>query len=102
MPARKTLEQKVAEATATTEPPVDLSQEAKSILETGDVTHSEDDFLSETPEDSAIPPAPEMDPAHGDKTPAFVEWLREYHPEKFKARYVDRNRKTHITEKVSE
>lgn len=34
--------------------------------------------------DADIPPAPEMDPAAGTKTPAYAEWMRTYHPEKWK------------------
>jgi hypothetical protein len=37
-----------------------------------------------------IPPAPELDPQAGDKTPAYVEWLREYHPEEYVARFSAR------------
>lgn len=42
---------------------------------------------------------PALDPMLGDKTPAYVEWLRDNDPEAFAARYKDR--KTHLTEKVS-
>jgi hypothetical protein len=38
--------------------------------------------------------APQMDPALGDKTPAFVEWLRDNDPAAFSARYDGRN--THL------
>lgn len=41
-----------------------------------------------------IPPQPEMDPMLGDKTPAFVEWLRDYQPEQFKSQYAGRT--THL------
>lgn len=41
-----------------------------------------------------IPPQPEIDPMLGDKTHAYVEWLRDYHPEQFKAQYA--NRTTHL------
>lgn len=34
-----------------------------------------------------IPKAPRKDPQFGDKTPAFVEWLRKYKPNEYKARY---------------
>ena len=40
------------------------------------------------------PPQPEMDMMLGDKTPAFVEWLRDYSPEEFKKRYAGRT--THL------
>lgn len=46
----------------------------------------------------SIPPPPEMDPGLGDKTPAYVEWMRDHHPEQFAKQY--HNRKTHITDKV--
>jgi len=36
---------------------------------------------------SVIPPAPKLDKMAGDKTPAYVEWLARYHPEKFRERY---------------
>lgn len=41
-----------------------------------------------------IPPAPELDPMLGDKTPAFVEWMRDYHPQDFAIRYA--GRRTHL------
>ena len=44
---------------------------------------------------ASIPPAPEMDPMAGDKTPAFVEWLRDFYPEEFARRYA--GRKTHLS-----
>ncbi len=37
-------------------------------------------------------PEPPMDPRMGDKTPAWMQWLRDTHPEDFKKRY--QNRKT--------
>jgi len=37
---------------------------------------------------------PPMDPASGDKTPAWVEWLRDTAPAAFAARYKDRT--THL------
>lgn len=37
--------------------------------------------------------APEMDPALGDKTPAFVDWMHTHHPEEAAKRYL--GRKTH-------
>lgn len=42
-----------------------------------------------------IPPEPEMDPKLGDKTPAWMQWLATYFPEKFKVRF--KGRKTHLT-----
>jgi hypothetical protein len=36
------------------------------------------------------PDAPAMDPAMGDKTPAFVNWLRANHPEDAAKRYANR------------
>ena len=39
--------------------------------------------------------APERDPEMGDKTPAFVEWVRKHYPDEFVRRY--RNRITHLT-----
>ena len=41
-----------------------------------------------------IPPRPEMDPMLGDKTPEFVEWLRDNDLEEFTRRYS--GRKTHL------
>lgn len=41
-----------------------------------------------------IPPAPELDPQAGDKTPAYVEWLREWHPEEYAERFS--HRKHHL------
>ena len=40
--------------------------------------------MSKKSESKSIPPQPEIDPMLGDKTHAFVEWLRDYHPEQFK------------------
>jgi hypothetical protein len=37
-----------------------------------------------------IPPPPALDPQAGDKTPAYVEWLRQYHPEEYVARFSTR------------
>jgi hypothetical protein len=34
-----------------------------------------------------IPPAPKKDPRFGDKTPAFVEWMKRYKPEEYRALY---------------
>ena len=41
-----------------------------------------------------IPPAPEMEQMLGDKTPAYVEWMRDHHPEEFAIRYA--GRRTHL------
>ena len=42
-----------------------------------------------------IPPEPPMNPRLGDKTPAWMQWLGTYYPEKFKERF--KGRKTHLT-----
>ena len=42
------------------------------------------------------PQPPAMDPQAGDKTPAYVEWLRDHNPQEFERRY--KNRKTHLTQ----
>lgn len=44
--------------------------------------------------DKEIPPAPDMDPMLGDKTPAYVEWVRDNDPAEFKSRYSGRT--THL------
>lgn len=41
---------------------------------------------------STVPP--ELDPLQGDKTPAYVEWLRDNAPVEFQRRYA--GRKTHL------
>lgn len=41
-----------------------------------------------------IPPAPEMEQMLGDKTPAYVEWVRDHHPQEFATRYA--GRRTHL------
>lgn len=53
-----------------------------------------DTHPEETPasSDSTIPPA--QDPLLGDKTPAYVEWLRDNAPVEFHRRYA--GRKTHL------
>jgi hypothetical protein len=42
-----------------------------------------------------IPAAPEKTKDEGDKTPAYVEWMRNYHPDEFQKLY--QGRKTHLT-----
>jgi hypothetical protein len=37
---------------------------------------------------------PDLDPAFGDKTPAYVEWLRDNAPVEFHRRYA--GRRTHL------
>jgi len=37
--------------------------------------------------DDTIPPAPKQTIEAGDKTPAYVEWLRKYKPEEYAVRY---------------
>ena len=37
-----------------------------------------------------IPDPPECDPALGDLTPAYIEWVRKYYPDDFEARYKGR------------
>ena len=46
------------------------------------------------PAPKPIPPAPEMEQMLGDKTPAYVEWMRDHHPEEFAVRYA--GRRTHL------
>lgn len=50
--------------------------------------------MKKKPDTKDIPPQPEMDPMLGDKTPAFVEWLRDHRPEEFQTRYE--GRRTHL------
>jgi hypothetical protein len=50
--------------------------------------------MSKKTDSKTIPPQPELDPMLGDKTHAYVEWLRDYHPEQFKTQYA--NRTTHL------
>ena len=64
MPARKTLQEKAA----------DLAGSEPQTAE----------------EQQAIPPAPPMDPAMGDKTPAYARWVRDYRPEQFATQYAGR------------
>jgi hypothetical protein len=45
--------------------------------------------------DPDIPPPPEMHPKLGDKTPAYVNWIRTYFPAEYEERY--KGRKTHLT-----
>lgn len=59
-----------------------------------------------------IPPAPPQHPAMGDKTPAYVSWMRKYKPAEFKALYgvtgktrdgkLIATRKTHLTIKAED
>ncbi len=39
----------------------------------------------------AIPPEPPQDPRHGDRTPEYARWLRDFFPDQFKERYHKRN-----------
>lgn len=39
---------------------------------------------------------PALDPTLGDKTPAYVEWLRDNKPKEFEKRY--KGRKTHLSD----
>ena len=50
--------------------------------------------MSKKTESKTIPPQPELDLMLGDKTHAYVEWMRDYHPEQFKTQYA--NRTTHL------
>lgn len=43
---------------------------------------------------SATTEPPALDPMLGDKTPAFVEWLRDNDPAEFQRRYA--GRRTHL------
>lgn len=47
-------------------------------------------------ENANIPPCPPADPLMGDKTPAVVEWYRDYKPEEFQSRYTANGRFTHL------
>jgi len=49
---------------------------------------------AELPVASQATVPPEMDPLLGDKTPAYVEWLRDNAPVEFYRRYA--GRKTHL------
>lgn len=42
------------------------------------------------PLNDKYPGSPAIDPAAGDKTPAFVDWLFEHHPDDAAERYVNR------------
>lgn len=50
--------------------------------------------MSKKSDSKTIPPQPELDPMLGDKTHAYVEWIRDYHPEQFKTQYAGRT--THL------
>ena len=57
------------------------------------------DVLTDTepadlPEASQATIPPELDPMLGDKTPAYVEWLRDNAPVEFHRRYA--GRRTHL------
>ena len=47
-----------------------------------------------------IPDPPHCEPALGDLTPEYIEWVRKYHKEDFEARYKDRI--PELTEKPKE
>jgi hypothetical protein len=49
---------------------------------------------AEIAETSTATVPPELDPLLGDKTPAYVEWLRDNAPVEFHRRYA--GRKTHL------
>jgi hypothetical protein len=46
-----------------------------------------------------IPEPPPMDPALGDKTPAYMEWYRQHHPDEYERKY--RGRRTHLTKNIN-
>lgn len=50
--------------------------------------------MSKKSEPKTIPPQPELDLMLGDKTRAYVEWLRDFYPEQFVTQYA--NRTTHL------
>ncbi len=39
--------------------------------------------------DKKIPEAPAKDPAMGEKTPKYVEWLKKYHPKDFAKKFTN-------------
>ena len=45
------------------------------------------DRFAPEPETNVIPFPPEKDPVQGDKTPAYVEWLKQYHPEQYQQKF---------------
>lgn len=49
---------------------------------------------AEIPATSQAAVPPELDPLLGDKTPAYVEWLRDNAPVEFQRRYA--GRRTHL------
>jgi hypothetical protein len=46
--------------------------------------------MEPSPPPKDVPPAPEMDPRYGDKTPAYAEWLHKFYPEKAAQLYSGR------------
>lgn len=46
--------------------------------------------MEPSPSPQEVPLAPEMDPRLGDKTPAYMQWMAKFHPEKFKKQYAGR------------
>jgi hypothetical protein len=80
----------------------ELSFKGFALLDSTEADNSEQGETSEpltsgeVGDKPEIPPCPEQDPQFGDLTPSVVEWYHEYQPEEYKARYVDRERKTHL------
>jgi hypothetical protein len=89
-------------------PGVEISGQARSFLEkqlsevimpegkTRAEIFAEDQKRPEEqkPHASEIPPEPPQDPRLGDKTPAYMQWLGTYFPEKYEERY--KGRRTHL------
>jgi hypothetical protein len=55
-------------------------------------TKEKDSEVEETKEQkkAQVPDPPDCDPALGDLTPAYIEWVKKFYPDDFKARYQGR------------
>lgn len=83
----------------------DLRGVAKEAREEAKAALSDwrDDTAFAEKSNGKVPKPPKKNPRFGDKTPAYVEWLHEYRPDKFHAKFVNKGKgKVPVFEKDSD